>query len=259
MKKSKIVLCCMIWLLFFCFICFSSLSHAAKIKHDTWSFNFKNCSVSDALILITETTGIDVFTDKPINKKLYKFYDASTIDQILRDIFRQENYAMVWYYSENGLDSVGIWVFESSGSNNNNFHQTKSFRKTRANDSGTRKKVDYKSVSAKGRSNNDNLICLKDKSKNHAKASKSGDFRSEKLSTGGGQPVSNDLSQGLQKYRVNKKSTGTSAMLNDNSETGVHDSNVETTDKYTLSPPPVPDKWHGLEPPPMPPGFSGKN
>lgn len=259
MKKSKIVLCCMIWLLFFCFICVgANLSHAAKMEYDIWSFDFKDCSVSDALIRIAETTGIDISTDKPINKKLCKSYDVSTIDQILKDIFRRENYAMVWYYSESGLDSVDIWIFESSESNNN-FHRSRHFRKTSAKGGTTRKKVDYKSVIGKGQSKNDNLICLKDKSENHAKASKDRDFRSGKLSDSEEQPVSNDFSRGLQKYGVNKKSTGTSATLNDNLGTGVHDGNVETTDKYTLSPPPVPDKQHGLEPPPMPPGFSGKN
>ena len=247
MKRSRTLLYRITWLCFFCFICFSSLSHAAKIKHDTWSFDFKNCSVSDALSRIAETTGINVFTDKPINRKVCKSYDASTIDQILRDIFKQENYAMVWYYSENCLDSVGIWVFESSESNNN-FHRTRHFRKTSAKSSAIRKKVGYKSAIGKGQSGNDNLICMKDKSENHAKAL-----------TGGGQPVTNDLSRGLQKYGVNKKSTGTSATSNDNLETDIQHGNVETTDKYTVSPPPLPDKRHGLEPPPMPPGFSGKN
>lgn len=211
MKKSRTLLCRIIWLWFFCFICFSaSLSHAAKIEQNTWSFDFKNCSVSDALIRITETTGIDVYTNKQIKKKLCKSYDASTIEQIINDLFRKENYAMVWYYSENNLDSVDIRVFESSGSNNN-FNQSRSFRKTSAKGGVTRKKVAYKSVSSKGQSGSDNL-------KNRAS-------RSE-------------------------------ATSNDKPKTGVHNGNIDTTDKDTVSPPPVPDKRLGLEPPPMmPPGF----
>ncbi|MEA3432554.1 MAG: hypothetical protein U9R01_07805, partial [candidate division WOR-3 bacterium] len=67
------------------------------MEHDTWTFDFKNCSVSDALIRIVETTGIDIFTDKPINRKVCKSYDAGTIDKILKDLFRRENHAMVWY------------------------------------------------------------------------------------------------------------------------------------------------------------------
>ena len=245
MRKSRTFLGLLTWLCFFCFICVgANLSHAAKMEHDAWSFDFKDCSVSEALIRIAETTGIDVFTDKPIDRKVCKSYDVSTIDQILRDIFRRENYAMVWYYSENGLDSIAIRVFESSGSNNN-FHQSRTFRKTSAKGGVTRKKVDYRSVIGKGRSGNDNL--------------KDRDSRSEELSTIGEQPISNDISRGLQKYGANKKSTITSATLNDNPGTSVHDGNIETTDKDTLSPPPVPDKRHGLEPPPMPPGFSGKN
>ena len=211
MKKSRTLLCWITWLWFFCFICFSAdLSHAAKIEQDTWSFDFKNCSVSDALTHIIETTGIYVFTNKPINKKLCRSYDAGTIDQILKDIFRKENHVMIWYYSENKLDSVDIRIFESSGSDNN-FHQSRPFRKTSAKGGVTRKKVAYKSVSSKGQSGSDNL-------KNRAS-------RSE-------------------------------ATSNDNPETGVHDGNIETTDKNTVSPPPVPDKRLGLEPPPMmPPGF----
>lgn len=242
MKKSRTLLGRIIWLWFFCFICFSaSLSHAAKIEQDTWSFDFKNCSVSDALTRITKTTGIYVFTNKPINKKLCKSYDSDTIDQIVRDIFRKENYAMVWYYSENNLDSVDILVFESSGSNNN-FNQSRSFRKTSAKGGVTRKKVNYKSVNAKGRSGSDNRIYLKDKSKNYAKVSKR-------------HHISNDISRGLQKYGANKGSNGTSATINDKPKTGVHNSNIETTDKDTVSPPAVPDKQLSLEPPPMPPGF----
>lgn len=163
MKKSRTLLGRITWLWFFCFICFSaSLSHAAKIEQNTWSFDFKNCFVSDALTRITETTGIDVYTNKQINKKFCKSYNASTIDQILKDIFRKENYATIWYYSENGLDSVDILVFESSGSNNN-FHRDKLFRKTSAKGSVTKKKVDYKSVTGKGQSRSDNLIHLKNK------------------------------------------------------------------------------------------------
>jgi hypothetical protein len=35
-----------------------------------------------------------------------------SIDQILKDILRNVNYAAVWYYGEKGLDSVGVLIFD---------------------------------------------------------------------------------------------------------------------------------------------------
>lgn len=197
------------------------------MEHNTWSFNFKDCSVSDALNRIAEITGIDIFTDKPINKKLCKFYDAGTIDQILKDIFRKDNHAIVWYYSEQALDSIGIWVFEG-GSSKGNFNPEKFLQDRKRNLKGTttKRSVDYNTANAKKYSwkteNNTSVIQEKSKKYDNSHHSKS---------------------------ITNRKQT-----VSHNSVDNIPNSKDELTAR-----PPLPPNKHGLEPPPMPPGFSGKN
>lgn len=118
MKKLNYILSCIIWLLFLYFISFSnSVSHAANVENQRWSFKFKNCPISEALRQITKVTGIDIVINRDRGKEvLSKSYRDQTIDQILRDFFRKENYAIIWYCGSKGFDAIDILIFEGSSS-----------------------------------------------------------------------------------------------------------------------------------------------
>ena len=118
MKKLNYILSFIIWLLFLFFICFTnSISHAANVENRRWSFAFTNCPISEALRQITKVTGIDIVINRDRGKDvLSKAYKDQTIEQILRDFFRKENYAIIWYCGSKGFDGIDILIFEGSSS-----------------------------------------------------------------------------------------------------------------------------------------------
>lgn len=88
---------------------------AAKEQTETWSFQFTNASISDVLDELTKVTGINIFTNKvPEKKVLTKSYKDQTIDEIIKDVFRGVNHAVLWHHSEKGVDGVDIWILDGS-------------------------------------------------------------------------------------------------------------------------------------------------
>jgi hypothetical protein len=86
---------------------------AANVEEEPWSFDFNNVAIADVLRQLTLVTGIKIFTkDPPESQIVTRSYKNKTIDQILKDIFRDENYALVWNFNENELESIGIWIFD---------------------------------------------------------------------------------------------------------------------------------------------------
>ena len=84
----------------------------AETKEDAgWSINLNTVSISEALNQLTKMTGIKIFTKTPLDHKISpKLYINQSIEQILKDLLRNVNYAAVWYYGERGLDSIGILI-----------------------------------------------------------------------------------------------------------------------------------------------------
>ena len=94
-----------------------SLLCAAKVESQSWSLDLENASISEALRQLTQTTGIKIFAKNPPESKLLtKYYKNQTIDQILWDILRNVNHALVWHFSEKGLDSISVLIFDRAGS-----------------------------------------------------------------------------------------------------------------------------------------------
>ncbi len=70
---------------------------------------FNSVSISDALKQIAQSTGIKIVTPKQLgNQVITRSYKSQTIERILRDMFRDMNFALVWSYGEKGIDSVKI-------------------------------------------------------------------------------------------------------------------------------------------------------
>jgi hypothetical protein len=104
------------WILVFAVALFGPIvSYAARAENARWSIDFNNIPITDALTRLSQVTGIKVFTKKPLQSKITRSYTNRTIDEIIRDLFRNMNCASVWYYSKKGVDSIGIVIFEGEG------------------------------------------------------------------------------------------------------------------------------------------------
>jgi hypothetical protein len=96
--------------LFACLVLFSLSAFCAEVPEDAlYSLQFRSVSISDALKQIAQTTGIKIVTPNQLgNQVITRSYKNQTVERILRDMFRDMNFALVWSYGEKGIDSVKI-------------------------------------------------------------------------------------------------------------------------------------------------------
>ena len=244
MRRSETVLFCIIWLCFF-FLTFiwANLLYAAKAKSEKWSFDFENCTISEALRQVTDVTGIYIFTNKDKDKSLFrKSFEDETIERILTDLFRKKSCAMIWCYSDEGLDSVGIWVFEGSGGRGKlNAAKFVEERIRTARGNTPEKKTGHQSrvVRRPSERAENNVVPFPPQGKvsslTHAISE-----RGKTRAASGPTPRSPELGISETSGR----------------EAGLH--KAEQQDETQVPPTPAPEKRYVLEPPPMPPGFSHK-
>jgi len=226
------------FLIFLPLLFMSTNVSSSNIEHQRWSFDFEDCTVSDALRQMARVTTIEIVTNKNGGKELSrKSYRDQTIDQILKDIFRKESCAMIWRYGDSGLASIDIWVFNGGGGGR--LHPERIAKQGRANlrDNAVRRKVDSKSKIVRRESPNirkNGSFPFQKNPNDHINVSKEAiaTIRS-KVSAGGSRGKSDSLARAT----------------SDVSES----QGIQVT---TAAPPPMPQERLGLEPPPMPPGFS---
>jgi type II secretory pathway component GspD/PulD (secretin) len=98
------------WPLLVCVVLLSPSAFCAEVDENAlWSLQFKRVSISEALKQIAQTTGIKIVTPKQLgNQVITRSYKNQTIQRILKDMFRDMNFALVWSYGEKGIDSVKI-------------------------------------------------------------------------------------------------------------------------------------------------------
>lgn len=78
-----------------------------------WSIDFDAISIAEAFDQLTQITGIKIFTTTPLAHRISpKRYMNQSIEQILKDMLKNVNYAAVWHYSERGIESIGILAFD---------------------------------------------------------------------------------------------------------------------------------------------------
>jgi hypothetical protein len=89
----------------------------ADVDEDAlWSLQFEDVSISEALEKIKQTTGIKIIRPSRLgNQLITRSYTNKTIEYILKDIFRDMNYALVWSHGEKGIDSVRILALDRVG------------------------------------------------------------------------------------------------------------------------------------------------
>jgi len=62
---------------------------------------------------LSETTNVEIFTNRPPeNRVLTKAYTDMSLARIIRDVFKDVSFALVWYYAEEGLEGIGVWFFD---------------------------------------------------------------------------------------------------------------------------------------------------
>jgi len=98
------------WPLFACLVLFSPSAFCAEVHEDAlYSLQFNSISISEALQQIAQTTGIKIVTPKQLgNQVITRSYKNQTIERILKDMFHDTSFALVWSYGEKGIDSVKI-------------------------------------------------------------------------------------------------------------------------------------------------------
>ena len=103
-----------VWALVLGFVAFTCGELLAETEEDErWSVDFGAISISEAFDELTRITGIRIFTTTPLTHNISpKRYVDQSIDQILKDMLKNVNYAAVWLYGKRGLESIGISPFD---------------------------------------------------------------------------------------------------------------------------------------------------
>ncbi len=113
----------------FTIICVSSTFGEQSDGEKRLSLEFTNASVSEILDELTRVTGICIFANKiPEGKKVSKAYRNLTIEQIVKDLFKESSFAIIWYDGQPGDRRLDIRVYNSgvpsSGSYSSREQQT---------------------------------------------------------------------------------------------------------------------------------------
>ena len=99
-------------LLFFLSFSISSISYASAANEEILSVEFNNLSLPDALSKLKDASGVDIVLKRTTdqNRRINKKYDNFTLDDIILDIFRDDNLTASFRYSDNRLTHIGIWM-----------------------------------------------------------------------------------------------------------------------------------------------------
>lgn len=88
-------------------------AHAEIAEDARWSVDFDAVSLQEAFDRLTQVTGVKIFTTTPLVHTISpKRYMNQSVEQILKDLLKQVNYATVWHYGKGGIESVRILAFD---------------------------------------------------------------------------------------------------------------------------------------------------
>jgi hypothetical protein len=253
MKRFEIIICFLFISIFLFWIEHTTL-YASVIEDKRLSFDFTDCDISEALSQITKVSGIKIIVNGTINKKIAdKSYKNMRLDHILSDLLRGQNCAIVWHYNELGLSSINI----------RNFGQSDIVSSPVVTASRGRVEPGIAVPSAvKSISNvqSSNVVRVSNTGRssglqnNLSNSNRSGTVRdnvgSNIMSDNQAAIKGQTRSVSSRRSLVHRNTGFTSDTINeDNSNT-----KDENNSANQISP--IPEKWHYLEAPPMPPGVS---
>lgn len=207
----------------------------AKITDDVRTFDFEKTTVADALQQIMKVTGVKIHINKPLNKAIVgKSYLEADLEYILRDLFWQENVAIEWRYGQRGLDTVFITIYEKQKDERPISPSTRPFNYG-SNVAGNLPANSNSQVSVWGKETiqreNNQVIDNRD----------------------GQRPSSAIIAKGWQISAANNPDQIANYQMNSGSK--VQNPTPISENSKASVPIPAPPVKHGLETPPMPPGF----
>ena len=98
-------------LLLFIISLISGFNYVLSDQNRTWSFEFENLSISDALSEISHESGIEILLKgETTETAITKSYKHFTLDEVLMDMFRDQSFMALFNYSDQTLSSINIWV-----------------------------------------------------------------------------------------------------------------------------------------------------
>jgi hypothetical protein len=105
-----------IFLLAFLYLGNTNVSADSGEKGKAWSFDFNNCTVSDALSRIAKATGKKIDVDGGSTRRLSRIYKSQTVGEIIKDILQNEDHIISIFIAKDGKDSIKIWLPGSGNS-----------------------------------------------------------------------------------------------------------------------------------------------
>jgi hypothetical protein len=114
LRIGKILSIYVVWGLLVTGLTFApGLSRAETKENVRWSIHFDNVSISDALDQLSEATGIKIVIKPSLeNQIITRSYVDRTVDQIIKDLLRNVNHALVWEYGEKDVDCIRISILD---------------------------------------------------------------------------------------------------------------------------------------------------
>ncbi len=85
---------------------------AGKIDEKRWSVVFEGVTVSEALNILSQKTGVKIQATRTLDTRVWKRYQEKTIDQMVRDLLRGTSHSLVWSYGPEKGASLEVRIFE---------------------------------------------------------------------------------------------------------------------------------------------------
>ena len=264
MENKKLILFLTTFIVPVFFIIFSTSATVLSDNNNTFSFQFENCTVTDALKEISEKSGINIISNGTLKKDiLIKSFRNRTLDTIISNLLRGENCAVVWNYSDGNLYSIDIYTFDENDVKTTSRGFSTINRTNRDNDRNV-----FQGSTRVNQINETRDNYLKNRGRNGSRSntplSSSRTYAPVKKSTPKRVDEKSNNSSGASTYAVNRNTVSNTSHVSANMRrAAINKQNGETKEEVAINPqpspesqePPEPEKGNGLERPPMPPGL----
>lgn len=226
-------------LLFYCVVTGSGALNAATVKYKNWSFEFKAITVLEAVNNISKISGVKIVLNGDADKWLLtKSYKDYTIESMLIDMFSGKNIAALFQYSEKELASVNIWILPKTENGNTNFSMPIFANTMQVNPTPAVSPLqEYKEIQGfvQEFGIQPEIIISADQKD--------------------GMKESEETKRDYIYFSVLNKSNSTTKDKKEDFSSNVGDEADNDYQEIIVPPSPEPEKFGGLEPPPMPPGL----
>ena len=114
------------------FVCYG-FALADNMADRKWSFEFRDCSLSEAVQEISSATKMNIKVNNISESQIsYKRYSNESIENILTDLIESSSKAFLWYYRQNELVTVDVNLLESDSLYGAGNISTRSFQSSKS-------------------------------------------------------------------------------------------------------------------------------